>query len=479
MTELAEAPSAAGSRPTFPFAVSGRDILAIALPASIAFITEPLVGIVDITVIGRLGDAALLGGLVLGALAFDVIFSLAYFLRLGTAGLTAQAVGARDPRDGLMHLGRAIAVALVIGVLMITFATPLLWLIAKVLAPAPGVDTALATYVHVRIWSAPFSLINFALLGWFYGRANARTGMSLQVLIHGINIVLNLLFVFGLGWGVAGTAFATVCGHATAALVGLYLVLRHFGGARRLFGLIVPAELFDPVALRRMLGLGRDITIRTLALMGAYTYFAAQGSRAGEITLSGNAVLMNMMMVASFFLDGLAQAAEQLCGKAVGANWPPAFDRAVRLSLGWGVLVGAGLAAIWLTGGPALIDIMTTSEPVRAQARAYLWLGALAALTGMPAFVMDGVVTGATLNTVMRNGMLLALALFLLAAVVLQPAFGNAGLWAALHVFLLGRGVILWVGMEWRKPGLFASPHPHAELVEPPSAEPRPSTGSG
>ena len=154
MTELAEA-SPPGVRPTYPFVVTSRDILGIALPTSIAFITEPLVGIVDITVIGRLGDAALLGGLVLGALAFDVIFSLAYFLRLGTAGLTAQAVGARDPRDGLMHLSRAIAVALILGILMIVFATPLLWLIAKILAPAPGVDTALATYFHVRIWSAP------------------------------------------------------------------------------------------------------------------------------------------------------------------------------------------------------------------------------------------------------------------------------------------------------------------------------------
>jgi MATE family multidrug resistance protein len=481
MTELAEAPptGAPGSRPTYPFAVTSRHILAIALPASIAFITEPMVGIVDITVIGRLGDAALLGGLVLGALAFDVIFSLAYFLRLGTAGLTAQAVGARDPRDGLIHLSRAVVVALILGILMIVFATPLLWLIAKILAPAPGVDAALATYVHVRIWSAPFSLVNFALLGWFYGRANARTGMSLQILIHGVNIVLNLVFVFGLGWGVAGTAFATVCGHAAAALLGLYLVLRHFGGAKRLISLIAPKELFDPVALRRMFGLSRDITIRTLALMGSYTYFAAQGSRAGEITLSGNAVLMNMMMVSSFFLDGLAQAAEQICGKAVGANWAPAFDRAVRLALGWGIVVGGGLALVWFAGGPSLIDIMTTSEPVRAQARGYLWLAALTAFTGMPAFVMDGVVTGATLNVVMRNGMLLALALFLVAALILQPPFGNAGLWVALHIFLIGRGGILWLGMERRKAGLFSSPHPRGELVEPPAAEPRPSTSSG
>ena len=452
------APAAAGSasRPTYPFEVTGRDILRIALPASVAFITEPLVGLVDITVIGRLGDPALLGGLVLGALAFDVIYSLAYFLRLGTAGLTAQAVGARDPRDGLMHLARAAAVAVIIGLLMIALATPLLWLIAQVVSPAAGVDAALATYFHVRIWSAPFSLINFALLGWFYGRANAKTGMALQILIHAVNIVLNLLFVFGLGWGVAGTAAATVCGHIVAALVGLTLAARHFGGARRLAALIIPRELLDTLAVRRMFALSRDITIRTLALMASYVYFAAQGSRAGEVVLSGNAILMNFLMIMAFFLDGLAQAAEQLSGKAVGANWPPAFNGAVRLSLGWGIAVGLVLTGLAWIAGPWLIALMTTSEPVRAHAQFYLLAAALTGLSGMPAFVMDGVVSGATLNTVMRNGMLLALAVFLAVALTLEPILGNTGLWIAIHAFFIGRGAILWWGMERRKATLFS-----------------------
>ena len=158
------------SRPTYPFEVSSRDVWAIALPASVAFITEPVAGLVDITVIGRLGDAGLLGGVVLGALIFDFIFSLAYFLRLGTAGLTAQAVGARDPRDGLLHAARAIAIAVIGGVLMIALQVPLLWVANAAMAPGPGVAAALETY-FVRIWSAPFSLINYALLGWFYGRA--------------------------------------------------------------------------------------------------------------------------------------------------------------------------------------------------------------------------------------------------------------------------------------------------------------------
>ncbi|MDR3473636.1 MAG: MATE family efflux transporter [Devosia sp.] len=454
---VAPAGAAGLPRPTYPFTVRSADIFRIALPASVAFITEPLVGLVDITVIGRLGDAALLGGLVLGALVFDVIFALAYFLRVGTAGLTAQAVGARDPHDGLMHVSRAILVAVAIGLLLIALTQPLLWVSGLILAPTPEVSRALGVYLGVRMLAAPFSLINYALLGWFYGRANARTGMSLQILIHGINIVLNVAFVFGLGWGVAGAAFATVCGNVAAALVGLLLMVRHFGGLRRLLGLIVPAQLLDAAALRRMFSLSRDITIRSAALMASYAYFAAQGSRAGEVVLSGNAILMNMLMIMAFFLDGLAQAAEQLTGKAVGANWPPAFDGAVRLSTAWGVVIGLGLSGLVLFGGGALIDLMTTSEPVRQHALAYLPLAALTGITGVPAFVMDGVVSGATLNTVMRNGMLLALALFLGAALTLQPLLGNSGLWIALNGFFVARGGILWFGMERRKAGLFAA----------------------
>src|SRR5690606_27442413 len=191
-------------RPQYPFTVRHADVWKIALPASIAFITEPLVGIVDITVIGRLGDAGLLGGLVLGALLFDIIFSLAYFLRIGTAGLTAQAVGARDPRDGLLHVSRAILLGVGIGLLMVALGGPILWLSTWFRAPAAGASAALADYSHYCTGSAPFSLVNYALLGWFYGRAAARTGMVLQLLLHGINIMASIVFVYMLGWGVAG-----------------------------------------------------------------------------------------------------------------------------------------------------------------------------------------------------------------------------------------------------------------------------------
>ncbi|HTM79318.1 MAG TPA: MATE family efflux transporter, partial [Devosia sp.] len=282
------------ARPQHPFEVRHADVWKIALPASIAFITEPVVGLVDITVIGRLGDAALLGGLVLGALVFDVIFSLAYFLRIGTAGLVAQGVGARDPRDGLLHVVRAIGLAVVIGVAMVALSAPILWLAGLGLAPEPGVAAALGDYVQYRIWSAPFVLINYCLLGWFYGRAAATTGMLLQLVLHGVNIVASIAFVYGFGWGVAGAALGTVLGQVVAATLGLALLLRHYGGMGAIMRTILPGELLDITALKRMFGLSRDLMIRSLALMGAYAWFAAQGSRMGEVTLAANALLLNL-----------------------------------------------------------------------------------------------------------------------------------------------------------------------------------------
>jgi MATE family multidrug resistance protein len=443
-------------RPQHPFDVRHADVWRIALPASIAFITEPLVGIVDITVIGRLGDAGLLGGLVLGALVFDVIFSLAYFLRIGTAGLTAQAVGARDTRDGLLHAARAIILGVLIGLAMIVLGQPLLWLAHWLLAPQGGTAAALSDYFYYRIWSAPFALINYALLGWFYGRAAAKTGMMLQLLLHCIDIALSIWFVHGLGWGVPGAAIGTVIGQAVAALVGLGLLVCHFGGPRAVLARIEPGELLDAPALRRMFGLSRDLMIRSAALMGAYAWFAAQGSRMGEVALSANAILLNLLMIVGFFLDGIAQAAEQLSGKAVGANWRPAFERAYGLSMQWGLILSVGLGILWYVSGPWIIGLMTTNAAVQEYAFQYLPIAALCTITFMPAFVYDGILIGSTLNIVMRNGMVASLVVFLAAVLVLQPLWGNWGLWGALHCWFLARGLIYWRALEQRKAALFA-----------------------
>lgn len=446
------------ARPQHPFTVRSKDVWAIALPASVAFITEPVVGLVDIAVVGRLGDAALLGGLVLGALVFDVLFSLAYFLRIGTAGLVAQSVGARDADSGLLHLVRALVLGAIISLVMIAAGPLILWASHALLAPSPDVQAALDTYVHIRLWAAPAVLVNYAVLGWLYGRAAARTGMMLQLLLHLINIVASMALVYWAAWGVAGAAAGTVLGQVVAALAGLAIVLGHYGGLGALLARVTPAQLSDGVALKRMFGLSRDLMIRSLALMGAYAWFAAQGSRQGEVTLAANAILLNLLMIIGFFLDGIAQAAEQLSGKAVGANWRPAFDRAYRLSMLWGLALSGGLGLAWYGLGPLAIGAMTSNAEVQAVALGYLPIAALCALSFMPAFVYDGILIGTTLNTTMRNGMVASLVIFLAAALMLQPLWGNWGLWAAMHVWFLARGGIYWWALERRRAALFTAP---------------------
>lgn len=439
-----------------PFEVHHRDVWAIAVPASVAFITEPVAGIIDTAVIGQLGDAGLLGGLSLGATAFSVVFALAFFLRFGTAGLTAQAIGARDPLDGLLHMARAMLVAIVLGALLVALSYPISLGFAAALAPPPDAAGAFTEYMGVRMWSVPFVLVNFVLLGWFYGRADARTGMWLQILINIINITLSVWFVLGLGWGVGGVAWATVIGQAVAAVVGMAIAIRHYGGIKPILGNTRLPALLDVAAIRRMVGLSRDLIIRSAALMGAFAYFAAQGARMGEIELASNAVLLQLFSVSAFFLDGIATASEQLCGKAVGARWRPAFERATKLTLGWGLLIAGTLSILLLGFGWLAIDLMTTNVEVREMARVYLVMAALTPLTGMPAFVYDGVMIGATLNTTMRNGMVVSFIVYLATAMILQPMLGLWGLWIALHVLLLVRAGIYAVAIERRKAWIFA-----------------------
>lgn len=445
-------------RPQHPFHVAPRDLWAIALPACLAFVTEPLAGMIHTAVIGRMGDAGLIGGISLGAVAFNMMLALAFFLRFGTAGLTAQAVGARDPLDGLLHLGRALVFAVALGLLVLLLSGPILRGYVAWFAPPGGSLPAFEAYFRVRIWSVPFVLVNYVLLGWFYGRARATTGLLLQLLINGVNTVFSITLVTGLGWGVGGLAFAKILGEVAAALIGLGLVLRHYGGLRRILGAASWAEVTEMAALRRMLELSRDLTIRSLALNAAFAYFTASAGKAGETALAATGVLLQIAGFANFMLDGLATAVEQLCGRAVGANWRPAFERTIRLGLGWGMALAVALfLALMALGGP-IIDLVSTSPEVRGVARAFLVMTALIPLTGMPAYVYDGVMIGATLNRIMRNGMLISLAVFLAAALALQSAIGLWGLWAALHLMLMVRAAIYARWIDGQKPRLFDEP---------------------
>ena len=443
------------NRKQHPFEVGHRDILAIALPASIAFITEPLVGVADIAMIGRLGDPGLLGGLELGSVSFDLLFALVYFLRIGTAGLTAQSVGARAPDEGLSHLLRAILVSLVLGLAYI-FLTPLISRVGDILFAPPGdvVTAAYHDYLATRLWSSPFVMFNFAFLGWLYARGKPALGMALQIGVNALNVGVSLWFVYGLGWGVTGVAAGTVIAETVIALVAFYLVFV-FRGAKYTRLHVRWSGLLSAIELKRLFALSTNLLIRSAVLSSAFAFFTAQMSRTSDLALASSAVLLNFMMITAFFLDGQAQAAEVVCGRAVGAGYRPAFVRGWYLSTFWGLVVGGTLFLFWLILGPTLIDLITTSQPVRVFARQYLFLAALTAFTGVLAFVMDGVMSGATLSALIRNGMVASFLAYVLASHVLGYFWGSSGLWISLHVFFLARGAIFWFGVSRRMPALF------------------------
>jgi putative MATE family efflux protein len=436
-----------------PFAVTNRSVLAIAVPMTLAYLTTPLLGLVDTAVVGQFGDAALLAGLAAGALVFDVVFTTFNFLRSGTTGLVAQAFGRGDPAEEQAVLWRAVLIAVAAGAALALLA-PLASCAGRVfIGVEPRVGVAMDTYVRIRMLGSPFALVNYAILGYVLGRGEAGLGLLLQFVLNGVNMVLCLALGLRLGWGVAGVAWATVTGEFVAMLVGLAVVLCRF---RKAPGL-EKRRVFDIPAVLRMLSLSRDIMIRSFSLLAAFALFTRQGAQFGTVTLAANAVLMNFFLVAGYFLDGFATAAEQLAGRAIGARAESAFRRAVRLTLWWGFGLAGAATLVLLLAGSRLVALITTAAAVRAVADAYLPWATFTALSGVLAFEMDGVFIGATWSRDMRNMMLLSFLVFVAALLVLAPVFGNSGLWAALHVFLLTRGFSLLATLRVRARTAFQS----------------------
>ena len=429
-----------------PFLVTHRSVLAIAVPMTLAYLTTPLLGLVDTAVVGQFGDAALLGGLATGALVFDVVFTTFNFVRSGTTGLVAQAFGRGDAAEEQAVFWRAFAIAVTAGVILAVLA-PLFVIFGQWFMAADGrVDEAMETYVGIRLLAAPFSLINYAILGYVLGRGEGALALMLQLVLNGINIVLSIVLGLKLGWGVAGVAWGTFGGELAAMLLGLAIVLRRFARGPRL----ARGHLFDRKAFGRMISLNRDIMIRSFTLLAAFALFTRQGAQFGTVTLAANAVLMNFFMIASFFSDGFATAAEQLVGRAVGARYVEAFRRAVWLTSLWGFAFAAVGSLVTLAFGTELIAVITTAGDVRAVAASYLPWAALTALSGVLAFQMDGIFIGATWSRDMRNMMLASFLVFTAALLTLGPAFGNDGLWAALHIFLLCRGLSLLATLRFK-----------------------------
>nr|WP_174840268.1 MULTISPECIES: MATE family efflux transporter [unclassified Ruegeria] len=428
--------------------ITHRRVLKIALPIVLSNATVPILGAVDTGVVGQMGQAAPIGAVGMGAVILSAIYWIFGFLRMGTTGLAAQARGAGDTAETGALLMRGLLLGGTAGLIMIVAQLGLFWG-AFALSPAsPEVEALTRDYLEIRIWGAPATIALYAITGWLIAIERTRGVFLLQIWMNGLNIVLDLWFVLGLGWGVEGVAIATLIAEWSGLALGVWLCREGFAGQRWKDW----PRIFDAQRLKRMLQVNTDIMIRSVLLTGSFTTFLFVGSDLGDVTLAANQVLLQFLEITAFALDGFAFSAEALVGGAVGARNRGAVRQASIMASQWGVAGAIMLGLIFFLAGPALIDLMSTSPEVRLAARDYLIWAALAPVIGVASWMFDGIYIGATWTRAMRNAMIQSVAIYVLALFVLVPMMGNHGLWAALMVLNIARGLTL----GWRYPKLEA-----------------------
>ncbi|MBU3029390.1 MATE family efflux transporter [Paracoccus marinaquae] len=424
-----------------PAPLTHRRVLNIALPIVLSNATVPLLGLVDTGVVGQLGRPEPIGAVGIGAVVLTSIYWVFGFLRMGTSGLVAQSHGAGDRAEVGAHLLRALAIAGTAGLAMILLQYPL-FRAAFAIAPAGAEVEALARdYLAIRIWGAPATIGLYALTGWLIAIERTRSVLALQLLQNGLNVVLDVWFVLGIGLGVAGVAWATLIAEWAGLALGLFFARHALRAA--IAQARSAASLFARDKLDRLLRVNGDIMIRSVLLQASFTTFLFLGAAQGDVTLAANQVLVQFLSITAFSLDGFAFAAESLVGQAVGARQPGRLRRAAILTSQWGVAGALLLGLVFWGLGGAIIDLLTTAPQVRIEARQYLiWMG-FAPLIGVASWMFDGIFIGATLTREMRVAMLQSVALYALALVVLPPFWGNHGLWAALMVLNTARGLTM------------------------------------
>jgi MATE family multidrug resistance protein len=420
-----------------------RDVWRIAAPMILSNISVPLLGMVDTGVVGHLESPVYLGAVAIGGTIFSFLYTGVNFLRMGTTGIAAQRFGA-DDFDGLrVSLGQALVVAQIIAFAVILLQWPIGQAAMKLLGAAGALRELALEYFSIRVWSAPGTLANFVMVGWFLGLQNARVPLLIFLTINLTNIALDLLFVLVLGMKVDGVALASVIAEYAGLAVALFFAAREL---RRHSG-HWPINKF--VKLREyaaFFSINANLFIRTMALMFTIAFVTAQGTRMGGLILAANAILMQLQNLTAFGLDGLAHAAEALVGKAVGQRRRDVLERSVTLCLRWSLIFAAGFSAAYFLLGPQLINVLTDLPSVRETTLRYLPWMIVSPLVSVWSFLYDGVYVGATRAREMRNIMVFsAFGVFIPTWFVLQP-FGNDGLWLAFLLFLASRGIGMHIG---------------------------------
>ena len=414
-----------------------RRILHLAIPSIVSNITVPLLGLVDVTIVGHLGATAYIGAIAVGGLLFNILYWNFGFLRMGTSELTWQAYGRKDKDAEIRVLVQAVSVGLFSALAMLILQYPIERLAFRLLDTSAEVEQYAVTYFRICIWGAPAVLAQYGFTGWFIGMQNSRYPMYIAIVMNVINIVCSSCFVFLFGMKVEGVALGTVVAQYSGVMMALGLWFYNY---KELWGRITFKGSLQLIAMRRFFAVNRDIFLRTLCLIGVTTFFTSTGARQGDVILAVNTLLMQLFTLFSYIMDGFAYAGEALSGRYVGACNLIQLKRAVRALFGWGVGLSLVFTLLYGVGGENFLGLLTNDKVVIETAGHYFYWVLAIPLAGFAAFLWDGILIGATATRFMLWSMLVASGSFFVIYYYFSGATNNHMLWLALLVYLALRG---------------------------------------
>ena len=419
--------------------IINKRILQIAVPSIISNIAVPLLGLIDVTIVGHLGAAAYIGAIAVGGMLFNIIYWIFGFLRMGTSGMTSQAYGKHDLDEVARLLLRSVGVGLLIAIILVTLQYPIRKLAFTFIQTTEEVERLATLYFRICIWGAPAMLGLYGFAGWFIGMQNSRFPMYIAITQNIVNIAASLCFVYLFHMKVAGVAWGTLTAQYAGFLMALLLWRRYYGGLKKH---VAWHEVLKKEAMLRFFQVNRDIFLRTLCLVIVTLFFTSAGAAQGEIVLAVNTLLMQLFTLFSYIMDGFAYSGEALVGKYVGANNQPALYRTVRQLFIWGVGLSTGFTLLYFFGGKSFLGLLTNEISVIREAENYFYWVLAIPLTGFAAFLWDGIFIGATATRQMFYSMLVASGSFFLVYYSLHEWMGNHALWLAFIVYLSLRGIM-------------------------------------
>ncbi|WP_163324416.1 MATE family efflux transporter [Draconibacterium mangrovi] len=418
-----------------------KSILKLALPNIISNITVPLLGLIDLALMGHLGSEIYIGAISLGSVIFNIIYWGFGFLRMSTSGFTAQAFGEKKPAEAITILVRALILTFIISVFILLLQSPIAWGSFKVIGGSPEVEKLAEAYFRIRVWAAPAALSLFVFSGWFLGMQNARYPMIIAIVVNVVNILLSAFFVFGLDMKSEGVALGTAISQYVGLLTAIVLLLKKY---RSMLPNVTKAGIIDLKFMSSFFRVNSDIFIRTFCIIVVFTFFTSKSASINDTVLAVNSILLQFLMFFSFFIDGFAFAGEALVGKFIGAKQIENLKKVVKLLLYWGLGLAIIFTLLYWTGTNFILKLLTSQRDVIQTAQKFLVWVVLIPIASVGSFIWDGIYIGATASRPMRNSLLVStLLIFAPVYYFLNPVWNNHALWMGMLLFMVSRGVIL------------------------------------